>query len=56
MPLTSHDRQGEDFQGTRFLTGAARMVRMEVIDLNGSSIYRSSVASVKAATLQGREC
>jgi hypothetical protein len=36
MPLTSHDREGVDFQGIRFLTGAARIVLMEVIYLNCS--------------------
>jgi hypothetical protein len=46
MLLTSYDRQGVDFQGIRFLTGAARIVLMEVIDLKRSIFgYRGNVAN-----------
>jgi hypothetical protein len=37
MPLTSHDHQGVDFQGLRFLTGATRIVWIEIIYLNCSN-------------------
>jgi hypothetical protein len=30
VALTSHDRQGVDLQGIRFLIGAARIVLMEI--------------------------
>jgi hypothetical protein len=34
LDLTSRAREEVDFQGIRFLTGAARIVLMAVIDLN----------------------